>query len=493
MVSRNKEEQMTGISPANRPSRRITTTLLVLALLLSMIGYSAATTRPAAAATGGNLLITGHDADLHCSGGAQCNYVKVAVTFVRAGSTLPVLALDHGTQVSDAITAAFAGGAIPTIEKKDPRTEFAGIALLDGTGKPRYSAIVIASDTTCGGCDNNVSTGTTPDSDAINARSADIAAFFNAGGGILAFAGAENRAVYYRFLPIPATGVAVSPPFTFTPEGLALGFKEGDDDNCCPTHNSFELPAAGGALRVAETDSAGKAETLFAQNAMIGDGGFTPGSPAPSTPPRGPFCDVDASQPYFTAIKYLADRGIARGQGGCFYPNDKLKRAHVAGFVTRSFGWADEEHGNLFTDRCGPDPYRVPTTVTVCIDDALWRQVGTLAYYDVGRGYRDLTFAPQLYVAHVQSISFITRAMVRKGYWELQEDNPAIYPNIPMASGHRQDVVTYLKYTQTSSNPTPIPGAPVTTAPWSGPDGYDQPATRAWFSQVLYQALITIK
>ncbi|MGI8895979.1 MAG: IPTL-CTERM sorting domain-containing protein, partial [Casimicrobiaceae bacterium] len=102
----------------------------------------------------------------------------------------------------------------------------------------------------------------------------EIQAFFNAGGGLVYFAGASNRDTYYLSVPIPAGAVAVSPPFTLTPEGVALGLLLAEDANCCATHNSFTLPPAGGALRVAETDSAGFAETLFARDATITGGGF---------------------------------------------------------------------------------------------------------------------------------------------------------------------------------------------------------------------------
>jgi len=34
----------------------------------------------------GNLWLTGHDADFHCSGGSQCNHMGVAANFVRQGA-----------------------------------------------------------------------------------------------------------------------------------------------------------------------------------------------------------------------------------------------------------------------------------------------------------------------------------------------------------------------------------------------------------------------
>ena len=242
-----------------------------------------------APAHAGRLIVTGHDAELHCvSAGPQCHFVEVAVRYVRGGAPnpgLPVLVLDNGgLQMAQALDDAFGVGAVPRVVV-DPRSpEFAGTPIDTG----RYSAILIASDQTCGGCDLNfpVFEGSeTPDSDAINARSADIGAFFNAGGGIFAASGAAHGDgdpatgpdTYYSFLPLPLGGAAVAPPFTLTEAGRAIGFEDSqngvgthDDINCCATHNSFTNPDASSALQIAEFDSAGKAETLFAEGVVVG-------------------------------------------------------------------------------------------------------------------------------------------------------------------------------------------------------------------------------
>ena len=50
-------------------------------------------------ANAGNLLFTGHDMDLHCSGGSGCSNYGVALNFVRQGAptkTLRVLVLEKG-------------------------------------------------------------------------------------------------------------------------------------------------------------------------------------------------------------------------------------------------------------------------------------------------------------------------------------------------------------------------------------------------------------
>jgi hypothetical protein len=252
--------------------QRIRPALVVFAIaMLSALAF-------ASPASAGRLLITGHDADLHCaSDGQQCHFVQTAVNYVRGGApdpSKPVLVLDRlNMQMVGALDAAFGAGVVPR-QVVDPRSEFAGVAL----STDNFSAILIASDITCGGCDLN-ELDSTPDSDAINARERDIAAFFNAGGGVYANAGgshgdgdpANGADTYYSFLPIPVGGAPVTGPFCLTPLGASLGFEDSpsalngcpdasrrlgtnDDINCCPTHNSFVTPPDGSALQIAETD-----------------------------------------------------------------------------------------------------------------------------------------------------------------------------------------------------------------------------------------------
>src|SRR6516162_6148147 len=61
-------------------------------------------------AFGGNIFLTGHDLDFHCAGGAlQCNALGIAMDIIRAGApdpTKPVLVLDEGSEVSNALNQA---------------------------------------------------------------------------------------------------------------------------------------------------------------------------------------------------------------------------------------------------------------------------------------------------------------------------------------------------------------------------------------------------
>ncbi|MEA2273774.1 MAG: hypothetical protein QOI98_2482 [Solirubrobacteraceae bacterium] len=234
----------------------------------------------AAPASAGRVLATGHDADLHCATQQQqCHYFQVAVNYVRGAApnpNAPVLVLDRlDLDVVHALDSAFGAGSVPRVVI-DPRSaEFATTPI----STDLYSAVVVASDITCGGCDLN-EPGATPDSDAINARAGDLATFFNGGGGLLALAGGSHGdsagGSYYNFVPLPVGGAPVSAPFTLTGDGRSLGFEDSpngigmnDDVNCCETHNSFAAPA-GGVLRVAENDGKGQVETLFAQGQISG-------------------------------------------------------------------------------------------------------------------------------------------------------------------------------------------------------------------------------
>lgn len=208
-----------------------------------------------------------------------------------------------------------------------------------------YSAIVVASDQTCGHddspfaphgdptlassyCDLNrpatgwppptiADPGTQGDSVAIAARSADIKTFFDGGGGVYAGSGADDGDghsgdIYYSFIDLPggAEGSACEPlgntcvgtfgSLTLTPEGRAIGFTDstsgGEDDiNCgidgvfCATHNSFKPPRVGSSLLIAETGPSGFESTLFedaqAPNTTIAGG---PGTALPVAQPAPP-------------------------------------------------------------------------------------------------------------------------------------------------------------------------------------------------------------
>ncbi|MGN6672592.1 MAG: S-layer homology domain-containing protein, partial [Thermomicrobiales bacterium] len=189
------------------------------------------------------------------------------------------------------------------------------------------------------------------------------------------------------------------------------------------------------------------------------------------------FSDVPGSAPYTAAVRELAARGVIQGYGAntcanagyaapCFGPADATLRAQMAALIARALGWDQETWPNPFPDQGS-------------VDDALWRNVGTLNHYDVARGYANGAYRPTAPVLKAQVISFITRAMVARGYWEPQPDQPGAYPTVPDSSGARGDLATYQYYI----------GAAPDTASASAFSDWDQPASRAWFAQAEWPAV----
>ncbi|MGI8730062.1 MAG: hypothetical protein ACR2LK_08760 [Solirubrobacteraceae bacterium] len=214
----------------------------------------------------------------------QCHFFAVAVNYVRGGApdpSKPVLVLDRGPL--DVVTSLdrVYGSAVPRTVI-DPRSaEFSRLPIT----VDRYSAVIIASSKGEPGDPtpqdlNEV--GSAPDSDAINARAAELRAFFGAGGGIYVNSGSEHgdepNDPYYAFLPVTVQGAQVRSPFLLTDAGRALGMVE-RDVACCPTHNTFEPPGEGSALRAIDTDSAGRIVSVFAETqnfAALADPPVTP-------------------------------------------------------------------------------------------------------------------------------------------------------------------------------------------------------------------------
>ena len=223
----------------------------------------------------------------------------------------------------------------------------------------------------------------------------------------------------------------------------------------------YQLGNTAGGPRVAPVQVAGISGAV-----MVAGGGNHSLALRTFTVPSFP--DVPGEHPNYEAIGQLAARSVIRGyQDGRFGPEDTTLRAQMAALIARAMGWDQEDHGTPFPDQGS-------------VDDDLWRNVGTLAYYNVALGYPDGLYRPTDNVLHAQTISFITRAMVARGAWVKQADNPALYPNVPTRSGHRQDIATYVYYAGA------LPGTASPTQPWAS---WNAPSTRAWFAEALWQAI----
>ncbi len=246
--------------------------------LLAILAVCLFIVRPASA---GNIFLTGHDDDFHfnfgdANAGAQ---LSAGIAFARSGapsSTLPVLTFDAGTELTHSLTLL----GIP-FTNINPNTGIPAASNFDVT---LFSAIVIASDQSCGGCDNN----TTSSTNIAGAKPA-ITAFFNAGGGIVGLSGASNTS-YYSFLPAVATNFG-SPPSTGyvqTALGASTGIPAVNGD---ATHNFFPEPGTAGMdplFGVVErlgSPTTGTVESVILIG-TIGDGGFIAPTPGPGAVPE---------------------------------------------------------------------------------------------------------------------------------------------------------------------------------------------------------------
>lgn len=188
--------------------------------------------------------------------------------------------------------------------------------------------------------------------------------------------------------------------------------------------------------------------------------------------PQPQFGDLPPQDASHQAIRELAARGIIKGctqpdQAPLFCPDELTLRTHMAALIVRAMDWGGANPANPFTDRNG-------------VDDELWRAVAILADRGVARGYGDGTYGTTNPVLAAQMVSFVTRAMVANGFWQMQPDNAAYYPSVPTGSGHRQDLVTYAHYAG------PVPGTTAVTESYAN---WDAPSNRAQFAVTLWQAL----
>jgi len=180
---------------------------------------------------------------------------------------------------------------------------------------------------------------------------------------------------------------------------------------------------------------------------------------------RAAFSDVDinSTSPNAVAIYELEGRGIVQGSNGQFRPLDPIARAEAAALVARSLTWLSEHGANSFSDLSVVDP-------------ELQNDVRVLADYGVAKGFGDGTYQPVSSITQAQIVSLMTRAMVAKGYWQYQNDDGS-FPNIPASSGHRQDVITFNKYTNGALSQFFID------------TDYATPAERRFVARVVYEAV----
>jgi hypothetical protein len=222
-------------------------------------------------ARAGSIFITGHDPDFHASQGVNStgaqNILNTAVGFAKNGSALPLLYIHDesnpvlGGHVNS--TSGINAAGIPFVEKN--AAQFATEDLSN------YSALLVPS--SFGG---NL---TQLELDAVNARSADLINFLNAGGGLVALAetpdfGSLATTGLFGFLPFVVSTNALSQSesgFTVTPFGASLGLLD-TDVNGNASHNVF---TSTGGMTPVDHDAAGNILSL-AYRGQIGETGVVP-------------------------------------------------------------------------------------------------------------------------------------------------------------------------------------------------------------------------
>ena len=245
--------------------------------LMGCVTIGALSLLPVGEASAGRLIATGHDADHHCGREdaevrhVQCHFFQAAVEYLRAGApdpSKPVLVLDRGKlDVVTSLDRIYGPGVVPRVVI-DPRSaEFPPAPITTD----RYSAVIVASsrgDKADATPQDLNEFDSTPDSDAINRRAADLRAFYDAGGGLFVNSGNNHGDdpgdPYYAFLPISVQGAAASPPFRLTDVGRSLGLT-GEDVNCCLTHNTFAPAAPESGLKTIDEDGAGRIASVLAE------------------------------------------------------------------------------------------------------------------------------------------------------------------------------------------------------------------------------------
>jgi hypothetical protein len=228
-----------------------------VAVAAAVAAFASATGSPASA---GSIFLTGHDADFHMAGGSASAQAALTseLAFVRNGSSLPVLTFDSGTQLTRDLTTL----GIPFTNVNPSNAVAITNALFNASN---FSAIAVASDSSCGGCDNT-------DAGLANlaAHVSAIGAFVTAGGGILGLAGAADPNAY-AYVPEAASNGGGFPPsngFVETAAGTAAGLVAENGD---ATHNFFNTPGTGGlsaTYQVAEINGT-NVESVFISGASV--------------------------------------------------------------------------------------------------------------------------------------------------------------------------------------------------------------------------------
>jgi PEP-CTERM motif len=223
------------------------------------------------AALAGAVFVSGHDADFHASEGPNAlgaqDVINRALDFTRQGNSAPILVIqsdlsnlslgDHTDSVQGLIAAGWTASSAPG-GKHYVIVNAADFATVDLS---LYSSLFVPSD--------HGGTLTGNDLQALDNRSADILAYVNGGGGLLAFAEDGNhqpassgpQPALFGFLPFLVTSAPhgeFETGNTLTPFGMSLGLTNADI-NANFSHNIF---TSTGGMQVVDVDAGGEILSL---------------------------------------------------------------------------------------------------------------------------------------------------------------------------------------------------------------------------------------
>ena len=218
----------------------------------------------------GSIFISGHDSDFHALVGGNAigaqHIIQDSLAFARDGNNAPILFIQSNTDniaLGDHVDSALGLQASGFTPGSTPGDHYVTVNATDflTTDLSLYSAIFVPSD--------HGGTLTGNDLQALDARSADIIAYLNAGGGLVAFAEDGFRVpatvgpqpADFGFLPFLATSAALSVfegGNLLTPDGAALGLSVGDINGNF-SHNIF---TSTGGMNVVDTFANGQVLSL---------------------------------------------------------------------------------------------------------------------------------------------------------------------------------------------------------------------------------------
>jgi hypothetical protein len=236
----------------------------------------------AMSASAGSIFVTGHDPIWHANFGGNAvganNLATIGIDYARNGSALPFLFIESKTvpvPSGNAQSAPFLTSALGYAPASYVVMDAADLSALPDfrTALNAFSAIVVASDH--GGMLTAAELG------FLNAHSADIVSYLNAGGGLYAEAesnaagliGTTPRFGFLPFLVASADFNSAETGNTVTPFGAGLGLVD-SDVNGNFSHNFFS--STGGMSAVDLFNGNPQMPLTLAYRGQIGDVGVVP-------------------------------------------------------------------------------------------------------------------------------------------------------------------------------------------------------------------------